>query len=199
MTDTIQVEQMLRKTLEFICADKDRIQIQKSEMSRSVTFTVKSSDRDFARLVGKLGRNHRGLLVLVGLMAARCGKAANFFISSPATRTVPAPSDYTPDQHWSNDWLKAYVFELCAACFENGGTVQVADAGGDVTVVEVTVSDYEELSLAPGITERFPGKTVDEIVAEAFDTVIRAVGKANGREIKTDVQRMNMPVASGNR
>ncbi|MAE68744.1 MAG: KH domain-containing protein [Candidatus Peribacteraceae bacterium] len=88
MSDDTSTDQpgyaFLKYVLEAIIADKDQLIIEQQEDDLGVLLTVKVSDSDMGKLIGKSGQTIKALRTLLRIVGGNVDKRVNLKVLEPA-------------------------------------------------------------------------------------------------------------------
>src|SRR5947209_6546595 len=134
MTDTVQavkelspVGETLAAILRSLCSRKEEVVVTEAAMTRSLTFGVTTSHKDFGRVIGSKARNLKAIELLVKLMAAKEDKEARISVTPPDNKSVAPNEKFRLNPKWGKKELQPIVSRICEAIFEHGGVVNIVE------------------------------------------------------------------------
>ena len=122
----------------------------------------------YGRIIGSNGKVIQAFQIVLGLAGRKAGKPHALQVLELDKEGKAERLPFVPNLNWNCEWLRALADNVCGAMF-NSHSLCVTDAPDGTTDVEVYTADKLPLPEAK--------------VAEAFSTIFRAIGKANGREV----------------
>lgn len=157
-------ERLIRGTVQH----REHLVWERVELERSITIEITPHGEDYGRLNGTQGANIKALKTLGDAVSERGGKIIFFSLEDSVVGTKPDQrAPFKPADVWDSETLKVLIAELIELAIP-GTFFWLAD-GRRTTTVDIQCTRAN----AP--------------VAEALKTWVRAWGKANGRDITTNI------------
>ncbi len=144
-------------------------------LGRIVIVTVRAHLEEYGKLIGTGGIMVDALKYLTAVLGYKLKVKSQLAIVKPATRYTGPLTKFANDPNWKHAAALQLVKDIAGDIFFEPVEV-VANDGDETTVITITIAHNEQMAdMAPGISD-------------ALTTVLRALGKATGRdEIIADV------------
>lgn len=157
---------------EIILTPKD-FSVRATEMSRSFTIHIQANFPDHKKLIGGMRKHYLCAVSLAKRIASKHGYTAEVAPIAYTGQAFEQPyKDFVPSDAWPKARIVSLIARLAAAVFEHPDVVQmkVVDGMNGTTNIDLLVSQSEN----------------PQVVSEmntVFKTLIRPIGKNNGRTI----------------
>ena len=202
MTQNEKTTEVLTKLIKAFVAKPSEIQIQEFHMTRATVISVKTSVKDYGRVVGSKAKNCKALDLLAKLMGSSDDEEIRLSIVPPEDSRVPAHERFKPNPKWGKKEIEPLMRSLCAKVFR-GGTINIVETDPLTLLVEIKVNlddTYQVMQDGEWIStyadETHKPKVIDtDLIQKAIRTVFSAIGKNNGRDVQVDVIPVAYPKA----
>lgn len=158
---------LIRRLIEAFVAERNQLRVHAAEIGGALMISIRASQSDTGRIVGKQGHHLAMLTTLVEAMGEKAGLSVFLehlepFISGNGPVEMQAA--------WNDRQFEILAEEVARAVFEDAA-VEI-HRNGITVMVEVRTSDKAEKV---------------EHVGAAMKAIFNAIGKANGRKIFVSV------------
>ena len=184
----------IKKIIEAISTNHDRLKIKSVSLREKAIICVECSECDYSRLVGAKGGNITALELIFRLMEyAENSKDGVIKVETPPSRKR---AEYVPFQFnpaWGEKQLKSIMLPVCRLAL-GSGSVEVGPLTRDALLLKITARCFTGETYRSSEGEDDPVSFAQ--VKAAFLKVVKAVTKANGRDVELDMAILTLPDTS---
>lgn len=182
--------QVLFELISSILSDKNKLKVTEKQTANSVFFDVKTSYRDYPKVLGRKKTNFLAIEKILQLMGEQDGKIVRFVLEQPSNPNAPIPEPFRRNNEFSKELFLPLIKDICGRIFSDGGIVNCEEINRNTLNFEILTNSSVPL------TYRDDGGQ-DEISDSNFQTIMcavfKAVGKNNGGNIYIEFQRFESP------
>lgn len=194
--------QVIYNLIYQIIHDKDKLVLKESETARSIFFSIKTSHRDYPKVLGKkirasdedyvehAKRNFTALELIARVMVEKTGKAARMVLELPKNTNKPLPEPFHDNPNWCKNDIIPLAKEMCSQIFIAPGIVDCLVVNENTFNIEIRLASDEIFEITDSNGRRL---VADEELEQAMRTMWKAIGKNNGKNISLDFVRITMP------
>jgi len=157
-----------------ICADQNRIEVTKTDLSRSSNLLVRVSDEDMGKVLGRERSTFNALRDVLSLAGNRTGRIVRVELLDPFFSESRSSRSYSPAAEWERDAFEGILRKTVGAVFGSDTGISRKDVTKTITVYEIRIA-YED---------RIDAMDTAQI---AFETLFSAVGKSFRHTVHVDL------------
>ncbi len=188
---------VVAELLRALSSEKDEIQVREAESTRAIIFSIKTSHRDYPRVIGTGAKNFKALDLLVKLMAAREDLEARLSVLPPKDKTRPEQEIFEPNPAWGKEQIKPLLQMVCERIFDSAGVMDIKVIDDATLSVEIKVN-ADDLRLYVIDCGVHVPVGVSQVEA-AMKAIFFAIGKAGGKNVFLDIIALNIPEQQSSR
>ena len=171
-----------------ISSDHHKLIIDEESMREKLLLCVECDEVDYPKIVGAQGQNVRAIEVLYALASWRDeGKDGVVRASTPDTAKRATKAAFKLNPKWGEKDLLAILKPLLAVCFDRGA-VDIKEVNHETMVVRISISGHDGTTHLSEIGRCPP--LAFSVVEESMTRILRALVKANGRDIEVEMTQL---------
>jgi hypothetical protein len=157
-------------------------------MRDKLLLCVECDEVDYPKIVGSQGQNVRAIEVIYALAAWRDeSKDGVVRASTPDTSKRAPKAAFKLNPKWGEKDLLAILKPILSVCFDRGA-VEVKEVNHETMIVRISISGYDGTTHLSDIGKCPPLSFAT--VEESMTRILRALVKANGRDIEVEMNEL---------
>jgi len=174
--------------IQSISSHPKKLIVDEESMREKLLLCVECDEVDYPKIVGAQGQNVRAIEVLYALAAWRDeAKDGVVRASTPDTEARAPKAAFKLNPSWGENELLAILKPILSVCFDRGA-VDVKEINHETMVVRITISGFDGTTHLPAIGRCPP--LAFSVVEESMTRILRALVKANGRDIEVEMTQL---------
>ena len=157
-----------------ICADQNRISVEKKDLERSSNLLVRVADEDMGKILGSGRSTFNALRGVLALAGKRVGKIVRVELLDPFFSETRGSSQYSPSSDWARKDFESILTGTIGSVFGEETAIARKEVTKTITVYEIRIATGEEIG------------NMDE-AQKAFETLFSAVGKSFRHTVHVDL------------
>lgn len=157
-----------------ICADQNRIEVEKKDLSRSSNILVRVADEDMGKILGSGRSTFNALRGVLALAGKRAGKIVRVELLDPFFSETRSSNAYSPAAEWDRKSFEHILTRTIGFVFGDMTEISRKAVTKTITVYEIRIASGEEIG------------NLDD-AQKAFETLFSAVGKSFRHTVHVDL------------
>lgn len=167
--------ELIQRIVKEFTFHHDTLAVSTEDVAGKCVVVIQAHAADTPRLIGGGGLNFKGLSVLVAAIGNRFKEKLLLKVADPVVGSKERYEKFHAVENWNREKIIGLLKDTCAVVFQHPVMINVGDLNRETSLITIQLSRLED--------QRFV-----EPIGKALGIVWNAVGKANGRDLKLDVE-----------